>query len=163
MGEKTKLSIAGEIKQAKYFSVIIDSTPDLAHVDQLIFVFCFVSAGGRVVERFMGFEPIHSHTGVTLAECVIKVGRDLGLDLSNCRGQSYDNASNMSGKYNGLQAHLKKENPLIHYTPSAAHSLNLVGVSTIDNCCEEVDSFSELLQSLYSFSSASTHRWNSFP
>ena len=80
--------------------------------------------------------------------------------MSNCRGQSFDNASNMSGKYNRLQAHLKKLNPLIHYTPCAAHSLNLVGVNCIDNCYEEVNSFFELLQSLYTFCSASTHHWN---
>uniref|UniRef100_A0A8C6LVK5 TTF-type domain-containing protein n=1 Tax=Nothobranchius furzeri TaxID=105023 RepID=A0A8C6LVK5_NOTFU len=160
MGEKTKQVIAEELKRAKYFSVIIDSTPDLAHVDQLTFVFRFVSADGRVVEIFLGFEPIHSHTGVSLAESVIEMVRHLGLDLSNCRGQSYDNASNMAGKYSRLQAHLEKENPLIHYTPCAAHSLNLVGVNCVENCCEEVNSFFELLQSLYRFCSASTHRWN---
>lgn len=160
MGEKTRNVIAAEIQNAKYFTVIVDLTPDLSHVDQLTFVFRFVSAEGKVVERFLGFEPIHSHTGISLAECVIKMVRDLGLDLSNCRGQSYDNASNMSGKYSGLQAHLKKENPLIHYTPCAGHSLNLVGVNSIDDCCEEVTSFFDLLQSLYTFCSASTHRWN---
>jgi len=47
----------------------------------------------------------------------MKMVIDMGLDLSNCRGQAYENASNMSGKYNGLQAHLKKSNPLIHYIP----------------------------------------------
>lgn len=107
MGEKTKQVIAEEIKHAKYLSVIIDSTPDLAHVDQLTFVFRFVSVDGRVVERFLGFEPIHSRTGVSLAESVIEMVHRLGLNLSNCRGQSYDNASNMAGKYSGLQAHLK--------------------------------------------------------
>nr|XP_033475584.1 zinc finger MYM-type protein 1-like [Epinephelus lanceolatus] len=160
MGDKTKKVIAEEIRHAKYFSVIIDSSPDLAHVDQLTFVFRVVSADGRVVERLIGFEPIHSHTGVSLAEAVIEMVRGLGLDLSNCRGQSYGNASNMSGKYSGLQAHLKKQNPLIHYTPCAAHSLNLVGVNCIDNCCEEVNSFFDLLQSMYTFCSSSTHHWN---
>ncbi|XP_042567684.1 uncharacterized protein LOC109060026 [Cyprinus carpio] len=87
------------------------------------------------------FEPIHSHTGFSLAESVIEMVCRLGLDLLDCRGQSYDNASNMAGKYSGLQAHLKKQNPLIHYTPCAAHSLNLVGVNCVDNCCEEVNSF----------------------
>ena len=160
MGDKTKQVIADEIKQAKYFSVIVDSTPDLSHVDQLTFVFRFVNASGKVVERFIGFEPIHSHTGLSLAESVISMVRNLGLDLANCRGQSYDNASNMSGKYNGLQAQLKKVNPLIHYTPCAAHSLNLVGVNTIEDCSADVISFFELLQSLYTFCSASTYRWN---
>lgn len=95
MGDKTKQVIATELQRAKYFSVIVDSTPDMSHVDQLTFVFRFVSEEGKVVERFIGFEPIHSHTGSSLAGCVMKMVSDLGLDLSNCRGQTYDNASNM--------------------------------------------------------------------
>lgn len=33
---------------------------------------------------------------------------DLDINFKNCRGQSYDNASNMSGIYNGLQAYFKR-------------------------------------------------------
>ena len=34
MGQKTKPVIINELHNAKYFSVIVDSTPDLSHVDQ---------------------------------------------------------------------------------------------------------------------------------
>ncbi len=50
MGEKAKKIIAAEIRQAKHFSVIVDSTPDLSHVDQLTFIFRIVSAAGKVVK-----------------------------------------------------------------------------------------------------------------
>lgn len=85
MGEKPKQAVAEEINQAKYFSIIVDSMPDLSHTDQLPFVFRFVSANGRVVERFIGFKPIHSHTGISLAISVIKMMRDLWYGLSNSR------------------------------------------------------------------------------
>lgn len=78
----------------------------MSHVDQLTFIFKFVSEEGKVLERFIGFEPIHSHTGASLAECVIKMVHDLGLGLTNCWGQSYDNASNMAGKYNCVFRHI---------------------------------------------------------
>jgi len=159
MGEKTRQTIAEEIREAKYFSVVVDSTPDLSHVDQLTFIFRFVNKEGKIVERFLAFEPIESHTGESLAECVVAMVDSLGLELSNCRGQSYDNASNMSGKYNGLQAHLKKINPLIHYVPCAAHSLNLVGVNTIEASSPEVGNYFDTLQSLYNFCASSTSRW----
>jgi len=160
MGAKTKQAIADELQASKYYSIIVDSTPDLSHVDQLTFIFRFVSKEGSVVERFVGFEPITSHTGESLANCVMSVLENLGLELSNCRGQAYDNASNMSGRYNGLQAHLKKSNPLIHYIPCAAHSLNLVGVNSIDRCGNEVSKYFDLIQSIYNFTTASTHRWD---
>lgn len=118
----------------------MDSTPDLSHVDQLTFIFSFVDPDGHVMERFLAFEPIESHTGQSLADCILAMVDSLGLDLSNCRGQSYNNASNMSGKYKGVQAHLKRRNPLIHFVPCAAHSLNLVGTNAVDSC-KVADSF----------------------
>lgn len=160
MGEKVKRRIAAELQHAKYFSIITDSTPDMSHTDQLTFIFRCVSDEGEIVERFIGFEPIYSHTGASLADTVVKMTKDLQVDLSNCRGQSYDNASNMSGKYNGLQAHLKKINPLIHYVPCAAHSLNLVGVNSLEDSCPAARKFFDLLQSVYVFCAKSTHRWD---
>lgn len=87
----------------------------MSHVDQLTFVFRFVNEKGKVVERFIRFKPIHILTGSSLTDSVMTKVRDLGLDLSNCRGQAYDDASNMSRKYNGLQVQLKKNNALILY------------------------------------------------
>ncbi|KAL4090277.1 hypothetical protein QTP88_025149 [Uroleucon formosanum] len=46
------------------------------------------------------------------------------------RGQTYDNAINMSRQYSGLQTRIKEINPLADYIPCSAHSLNLV-VSTL--------------------------------
>ena len=68
MGEKNRQAIAEELHDAKYFSVTVDSTPDLCHVDQLTFIFRFVSKQGNIVERFLAFEPIQSHTGQSLAD-----------------------------------------------------------------------------------------------
>lgn len=70
------------------------------------------------------------------------------MKIENCRGQTYDNASNMSGKYKGVQAEIKKKNKLAHYVPCAAHSLNIVGESSVDECVEAT-SFFGYLQKLY--------------
>jgi len=32
----------------------------------------------------------------------------MNIDIKNCRGQAYDNVSNMSGMYNGLQSRIKQ-------------------------------------------------------
>ncbi|XP_030757412.1 uncharacterized protein LOC115883224 [Sitophilus oryzae] len=64
----------------------------------------------------------------------------------------------MSGKYKGVQAEIKKRNKLAHYVPCAAHSLNIVGESSVDECVEAT-SFFGYLQKLYAFFVASTHRW----
>lgn len=80
------------------------------------------------------------------------------ISIDNCRGQAYDNASNMSGKYKGLQAQIKHRNDLAVYVPCAGHSLNLVGACSVDSCLEAVKFFS-VTQRLYVFFVASPKRW----
>ncbi|KAF0699468.1 zinc finger MYM-type protein 1-like, partial [Aphis craccivora] len=53
------LKIVSEIKGTKYFGISIDSTPDIAHIDQLTIIICYTTIGQeKVVERFLGFVPI---------------------------------------------------------------------------------------------------------
>lgn len=70
----------------------------------------YVKADGEIVERFFGFISIKSHKAEHIKDIILKKIFDLGLDVKNCRGQYYDNASNMSGIYGGFQAkkYLKK-------------------------------------------------------
>lgn len=150
--------ILAQIKEAKYFSVIMDSTPDQSKVDQMAIVirYCTLTS---VHERLVQLSPIKSHTGESIFVLLEEFFEKAGLNIVNCRGQSYDNASNMSGKYKGLQAHVKNKCNLAVYIPCTAHSPNLVGVHSVD-CCIEAVSFFGFIQCLFNFFSGSTHRWD---
>ncbi|XP_065664817.1 zinc finger MYM-type protein 1-like [Hydra vulgaris] len=113
----------------KCFSIIIDSTPDLSHVDQLAVIARYVY-NGQPYERFLTFIPITNHTAQTLFNTIKNFFLQI-LVLENIRGQSYDNAASMSGKYSELQARLKEINKYADFVPCAAHSLNLVGVEQL--------------------------------
>ncbi|XP_059156041.1 zinc finger MYM-type protein 1-like [Physella acuta] len=158
MGQKVLSVIVDEIKTAKYFSISVDSTPDVSHVDQLTIVIRYVQDTGPI-ERFLKFVPMFSHTGSEIANLILTFLEENGIDIKNCRGQSYDNASNMSGKYNGVQAKIREKCDIALYVPCTAHSLNLVG-SCAAECCPTSVGFFNLLQGLYSWLSASTHRWH---
>ena len=107
MKDKLLDAFTDEIKTAKYFSIIIiDSTLDISHCDQLTFVIRYVYKG-QIAKRFMGFLKIEKHTAEYLQEIVLYNLKQLGLDIENCRGQNYDNATNMSGKYNSLQTSIR--------------------------------------------------------
>ena len=103
MAEKVINTIVTEIKHAKYFSISVDSTPDIAHVDELSFIVRYVSEDGCPVERFLKFIPNCGHKAEDLAKVVLETLKSHELDIADCRGQSYDNASSMSGIYSGLQ------------------------------------------------------------
>ena len=145
------------MKVAKYYSISVDSTPDIAHTDQLTVILRYVLQDCPV-ERVVKFLLIHGHTGGELANVLLDFLHDTGTDIADCRGQSYDNASNMSGKYNGMQALIREKNNLVEYVPCCAHSLNLVGKCAVD-CCTEAVLFFNCVPKIYVFFSASTHRW----
>ena len=159
MAKKVSKEIINQVKHSKYFSIIVDSTPDMSHIDQLSFVIRYVDKSLRPVERFLSFIPIKQHTAEYLESTVLSLIESHELDIMKIRGQSYDNASNMSGKYSGLQARIKKINSLAEYIPCTAHTLNLVAMHSVESCTEVVSFFGSL-QQLYNFFSVSTRRWD---
>lgn len=158
MGKKVLDSIIKEVHKAKYFSIILDSTPDLSNTDQLCFVIRYVSSDCEPVERFLTFLPIHSHKSEHIEQTVLEFMEKKNLNIACCRGQGYDNASNMAGRYNGLQARIKNLNPFADFVPCSAHSLNLVIVKGVE-CNSKVLDYFNFLQEIYKFFSVSTHRW----
>ena len=165
--EKVLNTIKAEVSNAKYYSIILDSTPDASHKEQTTFILRYVSASHRMTdtdhvydiqERFMTFMNFSQKKGEDIAEMALKQLNDWKIPFSDCRGQGYDNASNMSGIHNGVQAVLRRDNEAALYSPCACHSLNLCG-SNAAQCCPEVVTFFGMVQKLYVFFSASPQRW----
>ena len=153
-------TIVAEVKAAKYFSISIDSTPDMSKVDRVTCILRYVPADKFTpVERFLHFLGTNSHTGEELASVLLCFLGEKGIEVKNCRGQSYDNASNMAGKYNGVQAKVKEVCRFAQFVPCFGHSLNLIG-NEAASCIPKATAFFEFLQNLYAFFAASTHRWN---
>jgi hypothetical protein len=117
MADKVLNVIVEEIKNAKYFGLFVDSTPDVTRINQLAIVLRYVKSDGRAIERFIKFLDIYSHTAEYLTSTVIETIKQLSLNIENFVGQPYDNASNMVGKYTGLQARIKKIAPDAEYLP----------------------------------------------
>lgn len=76
--------IINDIKEAKYYALIIDSTPDVSHVDQLTVVIRYVLPND-IQEIFLAFLPITSHTGEYHEEAVVAYLKDINIDIMNYR------------------------------------------------------------------------------
>ena len=159
MADRVLRKIVTEILISKYWSMSVDSTPDKSHIDQLTFIIRYVSENGKSVERFIKFIPNCDHTGEAISNTILKTLKTHEIDIKDCRGQSYDNASNMSGIYKGVQARITAINPLAEWIPCAAHFLNLVGSNSIDSNPIAGQLFLNL-QALYNFFKDSNKRWD---
>ena len=82
----------------------------------------------------------------------------MGIGFEDCRGQTFDNASNLAGIYSGVQARVLKINDKAVFIPCMAHSLNLSCTAGAESCTEAV-TFSGVVQKIYVFLSSSSYRW----
>lgn len=163
-GQQVLDFILKERKNSIYFSVICDATPDAAHIEQNVLILRYVkkeeeSRKWTVEERFIEFFDLTQKTGLEIAEEILKrLQYHHNIDMSDCRGQSFDNASNMSGKTKGVQARLLENQTTAVYSPCAAHSLNLVGVHAA-SCCNDAITYFGSINRLYTLFSSSPDRW----
>lgn len=81
-------NIVAEIILAIYYSLSVDSTPDISHVDQLTFIIRYVNKDAIVVERFLKFIPNCDHSGESIANIIIDTLATYEIKIKNCRGQS---------------------------------------------------------------------------
>lgn len=153
--------ILNQIRESKYFSIILDCTPDITHTEQITIIIRCVSTSGpvRIFEYFLGFSPVIDVTGQGLFEFIENKLKELNLNMNNLRGQGYDNGANMRGKHIGLQKKILEKYPRAFFIPCSAHSLNLVVNDAVKISFESVEFFNTV-QELYVFFSSSNIRWN---
>lgn len=162
MGNRVRQNIIASCKKAKYFSIILDTTPDASHVEQMSQIIRFVEIEKHSVnikESFIDFVPLDHKTAGEISKKIIgKLEKD-GLNLHNCRGQSYDNQATMAGVHSGVQKRILDLYPFAAFVPCDNHSLNLVGVHSANVNVGAVTFFGTI-ERLFTFFSCSTNRWN---
>ena len=161
LASEIKTKIIKKIKDAKYYAIILDCTPDISHQEKMFFVLKCVDISStpiQVNEYFLEFLKVDDTSGKGLFDAIIDELKIVGLDINDLRGQGYDNGSNMKGKHQGVQKRFLDINPRSFYTPCGCHSLNLV-LCDMANSCPKATSFFGVLQRVYTLFSSSTKRW----
>ena len=164
IGNSVRSKIIERCISSKFFSIIVDETTDISHVEQVSIVIRFVTVEyGKcmVEEHFIGFWSTHSTTGEALFELLKEILGAVGLCFSNMRAQCYDGASNMRGRYSGLSTRVKEIEPRAIYTHCYAHILNLV----LSHACQSIQDVRNafgIVASIYNFIEGSAKRHHVF-
>ncbi|XP_023210108.1 zinc finger MYM-type protein 1-like [Centruroides sculpturatus] len=170
LGTIIKNYILDKVRESKYFSIILDCTPDASHTEQITVVLRHVLLNNEtknvaICENFVGFCLITSSTGEGLLNFVLDLFSQLNLNIQNLHSQCYDNGSNMREKHNGLQKKILEINNRASYVSCSAHSLNLV-VNDAANITHKTVKFFSIIQEIYIFFLLSTKKmvdnWQTF-
>ena len=92
----------------------------------------FVDESSRAIkEAFICFYHCkEGTTGVAIKQLILKAVSDLRFSMDDCRGQSYDGAGNMAGKYSGAATLIQRDFPKAVYVHCMNHRLNLCVADT---------------------------------
>lgn len=127
-GKIIQEEIVKKINESKSFSILADETTDISGVEQ--FSLCaryidFNNGNPILKEDFLKFVPVKDVTGEGLAQTLITTCKELSINFDFLRGQGYDGASAMSGKFQGCASRVMVHYPSALYVHCASHCLNL--------------------------------------
>lgn len=125
--------VLSPIKENAIFSLMSDEWTDVSNSEQLSICTRTVDGDLNVSENFLGFYEVPNIKSETIVMAIKDVLIRMQLPLQDCRGQTYDGASNMLGKKSGVAARILKEAPKALSTHCHAHSLSLSLKDTCSN------------------------------
>lgn len=76
-------------------------------------------------EDFIGFHQLENIKSDTIVRVIKDILLRLNLSLDDCRGQTYDGASNMMGRKSGVSTQILAEQPKAVDIHCEGHSLSL--------------------------------------
>ncbi|XP_028409249.1 52 kDa repressor of the inhibitor of the protein kinase-like [Dendronephthya gigantea] len=119
--------LVGDVKRARFFSVLADEATDCSNSEQMAMVLRFVdSCSMKIREEFLGFIQCNDGlSGEALSVNILQFISSLGLHMEECRGQGYDGAGNMAGKFSGVAARIQRNFDKAIYVHCGSHILNL--------------------------------------
>ena len=156
------------------FSILADETADISGSEQLSMCVRHVDDEGKPDVQFLGLWDIHKEafcfdfddieegevlepkvTGQKIAETLLHITEELGLDMNYCAGQGYDGAATMKSD-NGVAGIIQSEYHQAAYTHCSSHSLNLALVSA--SKMADVRKMYDVVRSVASFVDGSPKR-----
>jgi hypothetical protein len=123
------------IQERRFFSIIADEGTDVSNKEQLSFCLRTVDDNLDPFEDFIGFHQLENIKSDTIVRVIKDILVRLNLTLDNCRGQTYDGASNMMGKKSGVSTQILAEQPKAVAIHCQGHSLSL-SIKSLTNGCD---------------------------
>jgi hypothetical protein len=79
-------SIISRLNKSLFWSVMVDSTPDVSHKDMMSLVIRFVNEDDQAEERVLYINEIKSKTGQNIVDNMLEIFAKLGLDINKLIG-----------------------------------------------------------------------------
>ena len=134
MGAQVLREKLAVIRDRKLFLVMSDEWSDIRNKEQLSFCVRTVGENLNVDEDSLGFYEIDNIKSKTFFNEIKDILLSCSVSLDDCRGQTYDGASNMMDKHIGALTKISAEQPKPIETHFQGHSSRLAVKSLTKDC-----------------------------
>uniref|UniRef100_A0A1X7TB94 DUF4371 domain-containing protein n=1 Tax=Amphimedon queenslandica TaxID=400682 RepID=A0A1X7TB94_AMPQE len=147
MGESVRSMVCRAVKEAVFFSLLVDETKDASKVEQISIVLRYVDINtASIYERFLTYVEAESQGAEQITHYITSTLKKYDIDLRNMASQGYDGASVMSGTNSGVQRRMRDFAPAAIDVHCNAHCLNLCLVDSVKSV--SLAGLSDVLQSV---------------
>jgi hypothetical protein len=127
------LRICEDIRSSGMYSIIVDGTTDITCCEQESISIRYVDCDLQPREVFLGFYELDGTGAEKIKNMICDVLLRCQLPIRLLRGQAYDGASNMAGRWNGTQALIAEIQPLALFVHCLMHSGNLAMLEAMES------------------------------
>ena len=131
MALKVTREIASVIRTANYYTLMADEVTDASNREQVVICIRWVDEEFQAHEEFIGLHKVDSIAANVLVSVLKDTLLRLNLKITQCRGQCYDGASNMSGTKSGVAMQIATAESRAVYMHCYGHALNLAVGDTV--------------------------------
>ena len=117
--------VSKNIAAASCYSVMADECTDCSNKEQFTVNIRWVDQQLRDHENFIGLYKVDTIDADSLVFAIRDVLLRMNVNITNCHGQCYDGASNMSGSRKGVAKLINQEESRAIYMHCYGHALNL--------------------------------------
>ena len=147
--------IIDEIIEAGVHSISADEVTTCN--DEMLSIWLrYVNNENEICEVFLEFVELERITGEAIGNAILKFYNDIGVEITECRGQCYDGAANMQSQKKGAVSYVLKESPKSIVTYCCSHNLNLPLISSCKN--PEIDNVLKTYKAITIFFNSSPIR-----
>ena len=134
MSQHVLRRLLDNVTKSQFFAIMCDEYTDISNKEQLSFCVRWVEKQLKVHEAFIGFYEIANIKSDTIVNSIKDILLRLQLSLENCRGQTYDGASNMVGRKSGVATQITAIQPKALATHCHGHSVSLSVKDVTSQC-----------------------------
>jgi len=128
-GDLIQLNILERVSKTNFYTTLADKTTNISKIKQFSFCIRYVDVQVfSTLEDFLTFVTVYDILIYLVKVWLIRLKKQqkIGFHLNKMRGQGYDGAAAMHGRFRGVQAIIIKDMySKAFYTHCVSHSLNL--------------------------------------